>query len=362
MFHVKHSTSRPGPRRETLCTSPMSCTDVYRRPRSGRLGSARSTAEKTVDGRDPLSVNLGRVSTPALSALPVRPLTLRDLPACTSLAYDRGWSPEEHKWRLLLAAGHGVGVDAPDGRGLLGACTLTDFGPHEAPAFTAIGMMLIADRYAGRGFGRRLLEHVVQYSERVPLTLYASGSLLPLARKLGFTSAGRAASCHRPPHRSGRPPGEARAHPLSRPGRGPPRILQLDAEVFGTDRTPLIARLPAFADRFLVAEEDGELTGFAARWPEHRYRGRRPARRPRHPHRPGPDHGPGRGKHPSAPGGRRRPAHRAAGVAGRARDAGGRHQRADDPRPARPARRLDQAVRPPHRGRGLRAPGRRGNM
>ncbi len=79
------------------------------------------------------------MSTPALSALPVRPLTLRDLPACTSLAYDRGWSPEEHKWRLLLAAGHGVGVDAPDGRGLLGACTLTDFGPHEAPAFTAIG-------------------------------------------------------------------------------------------------------------------------------------------------------------------------------------------------------------------------------
>ncbi|MFD8121168.1 hypothetical protein ACFV3T_08700 [Streptomyces albidoflavus] len=46
-----------------------------------------------------------------------------------------------------------------------------------------------------------------------------------------------------------------------------PRILQLDAAVFGTDRTPLIARLPAFADRFLVAEEDGELTGFAARWP-----------------------------------------------------------------------------------------------
>ncbi|MEU6436366.1 GNAT family N-acetyltransferase [Streptomyces albidoflavus] len=207
------------------------------------------------------------MSTPALSALPVRPLTLRDLPACTSLAYDRGWSPEEHKWRLLLAAGHGVGVDAPDGRGLLGACTLTDFGPHEAPAFTAIGMMLIADRYAGRGFGRRLLEHVVQYSERVPLTLYASGSLLPLARKLGFTSVGRAAAA------TGRLTGPTALPERPRLTLSParagdlPRILQLDAEVFGTDRTPLIARLPAFADRFLVAEEDGELTGFAARWP-----------------------------------------------------------------------------------------------
>ncbi|MFD4986027.1 GNAT family N-acetyltransferase [Streptomyces sp. NPDC058372] len=207
------------------------------------------------------------MSTPALSALPVRPLTLRDLPACTSLAYDRGWSPEEHKWRLLLAAGHGVGIDAPDGRGLLGACTLTDFGPQEAPAFTAVGMVLIADRYAGRGFGRRLMEHVIEYSGSIPLTLYATSSGLPLYRKLGFTSVGQAATVtgrfSAPTALPGSP-----ALSLSRARAGDlPRILQLDAEVFGTDRTPLIARLPAFADRFLVAEEDGELTGFAARWP-----------------------------------------------------------------------------------------------
>lgn len=206
------------------------------------------------------------MSTPALSALPVRPLTLRDLSACTSLAHDRGWSPEEHKWRLLLAAGHGVGIDAPDGRGLLGACTLTDFGPHEAPAFTAVGMMLIADRYAGRGFGRRLLEHVIEYSGSIPLTLYAPGSGAPLCRKLGFRPVGQAATV------TGRFTGPALpgwpALSVSPARAGDlPRILRLDAEVFGTDRTPLIARLPAFADRFLVAEEDGELTGFAARWP-----------------------------------------------------------------------------------------------
>ncbi|WP_436737753.1 GNAT family N-acetyltransferase [Streptomyces sp. BBFR102] len=207
------------------------------------------------------------MSTPALPALPIRPLTLRDLPACMSLAYDRGWSPQEHTWRLLLAAGHGVGVDAPDGRGLLGACTLTDFGPHEAPVFTAIGMVLIADRYAGRRFGRRLLEHVIHHSGSVPLTLYASAGVLPLYRRLGFASVGRAAAATGHLTAAGAVPdlpgltlSPARARDL-------PRILHLDAEVFGTDRTPLITRLPAFADRFLVAEEDGELTGFAARWP-----------------------------------------------------------------------------------------------
>jgi len=37
--------------------------------------------------------------------------------------------------------------------------------------------------------------------------------------------------------------------------------------VFGADRTPVITRLPAFADRLRVAEEDGRLIGYAAAWP-----------------------------------------------------------------------------------------------
>jgi len=46
-----------------------------------------------------------------------------------------------------------------------------------------------------------------------------------------------------------------------------PAILRLDEEVFGADRTPVITRLPAFADRLRVAEEDGRLIGYAAAWP-----------------------------------------------------------------------------------------------
>ena len=46
-----------------------------------------------------------------------------------------------------------------------------------------------------------------------------------------------------------------------------PRILRLDTEVFGQDRTHVITRLPAFADQLRVAEDSAGLTGFAAAWP-----------------------------------------------------------------------------------------------
>lgn len=44
-------------------------------------------------------------------------------------------------------------------------------------------------------------------------------------------------------------------------------LVRLDLPVFGADRTHLLARLPAFSDRIQVAEEDGELVGYAALWP-----------------------------------------------------------------------------------------------
>jgi hypothetical protein len=44
-------------------------------------------------------------------------------------------------------------------------------------------------------------------------------------------------------------------------------VVRFDEEVFGADRTHIVARLPAFADQLRVAEADGRITGFAAAWP-----------------------------------------------------------------------------------------------
>ncbi|MEU9372358.1 GNAT family N-acetyltransferase [Streptomyces sp. NPDC048255] len=205
---------------------------------------------------------------PDLTALPIRALTPEDLRHCADLSEDRGWPREDHKWRLLLAAGSGYGMDAPDGRGLAAACVVTRYGQtHAGPELAAIGMVLVAERYARRGLGRRLMTHVCDdVLKGVPLTLHATPYGRPLYEELGFETTGRAEmliGTFRPDPAASVSDGvrPATAEDLS-------RIVRLDTEVFGTDRTHMITRLPAFADRLLVAEDAaGSLTGYAALWP-----------------------------------------------------------------------------------------------
>lgn len=212
------------------------------------------------------------VTPPHITDLPIRALSVDDLRRCADLSEDRGWPREDHKWGLLLAAGKGYGVDAPDGRGLAAACVVTSYGHTQAgPELAAIGMVLVADRYARQGLGRRLMRHVCDdVLKGVPLTLHATPHGRPLYEELGFDTTGRAEmlkGVFRPKVTPGTPD-TRRIRPAT--AEDLPRILRLDAEVFGTDRTHMIIRLPAFADRLIVAEDpsgDGTLTGYAAAWP-----------------------------------------------------------------------------------------------
>ncbi|MFI8088966.1 GNAT family N-acetyltransferase [Streptomyces sp. NPDC086080] len=201
--------------------------------------------------------------TPSPESSPIRRLTLRDLTACADLSEDRGWPREEHKWALLLAAGKGYGIDHPDG-GLVTACVVTEYGPQRQPALAAVGMVLVAERYARRGIGRRLMRHVVSAVGTTPLTLHATPSGRPLYEELGFKVIGRAEML-----RGHLLPTGSRQAIATRPATAGdlPAILRLDEEVFGADRTHIVTRLPAFADQLRVAEEDGRLIGYAAAWP-----------------------------------------------------------------------------------------------
>ncbi|MEW1644468.1 GNAT family N-acetyltransferase [Streptomyces sp. NPDC091219] len=201
--------------------------------------------------------------TPSLSALPIRRLTLRDRLACADLSEDRGWPREEHKWGFLLSAGKGYGIDAPEG-GLLAACVVTEYGPQDRPDLAAIGMVLVAERYARQGMGRRLMRHVVSLMGTTPLTLHATSSGRPLYEELGFKATGRAETVRG--HFTWAGP-ESPIATRAATAEDLTGILRLDETVFGTDRTPLITRLPAFADQLRVAEENGRIIGYAAAWP-----------------------------------------------------------------------------------------------
>ncbi len=213
--------------------------------------------------RHPPSYSLTCVSTPSPAALPIRPLTRHDLTACADLSENRGWQREEHKWGLLLSAGKGFGIDDPDG-GLIAACVVTEYGPPARPGLHAVGMVLVAERHARQGIGRRLMRHIVSVAGTTPLTLYATPSGRPLYEELGFKVTGMSEMV------LGRfVPEERPGGPVTRPASADDLagILRLDEEVFGVDRTPLITRLPAFADHLRVAEDDGRIIGYAAAWP-----------------------------------------------------------------------------------------------
>ncbi|MFI7408239.1 GNAT family N-acetyltransferase [Streptomyces sp. NPDC049627] len=201
--------------------------------------------------------------TPSLAALPIRRLTPRDLTACADLSEDRGWPREEHKWGFLLTAGKGYGIDDPDG-GLVSACVVTAYGPQNRPDLGAIGMVLVAERHARRGVGRRLMRHVISAMGTTPLTLHATPNGQPLYEELGFKTTGRAEMVrgHFTTGGSG-----SRVTTRAATAEDLTAILRLDEEVFGTDRTHIITRLPAFTDQLRVAEENGRIIGYAGAWP-----------------------------------------------------------------------------------------------
>ncbi|MFE7953905.1 GNAT family N-acetyltransferase [Streptomyces sp. NPDC057413] len=201
--------------------------------------------------------------TVSLAALPIRRLTLRDLDACANLSENRGWPREEHKWGFLLSAGTGYGIDDPDG-GLVSACVVTEYGTRERPALAAIGMVLVAERHARQGVGRRMMRHILAQQGTTPLTLHATPNGRPLYEELGFKTTGRAEML-----RGHLTADDAEVAVATRAATAEdlPAILRLDEEVFGADRTHIVTRLPAFADQLRVAEEDGRIIGYAAAWP-----------------------------------------------------------------------------------------------
>ncbi|MFD8063536.1 GNAT family N-acetyltransferase [Streptomyces cyaneofuscatus] len=192
--------------------------------------------------------------------LPVRRLTRGDLVSCADLSEDRGWPRDEHRWGLLLSAGTGYGIAEPAGTGLVAACVVTSYGPRLA----AVGMMLVAARHARQGIARRLMRHVMEETGSTPLALYATPEGQGLYEEFGFAQVGRTERVLGRFRAEDRP-----AAVTTRPAAADDlqAMVRLDLTVFGIDRTHLIARLPAFSDRLRVAEEDGELTGYAALWP-----------------------------------------------------------------------------------------------
>ncbi|ONI92537.1 GNAT family N-acetyltransferase [Saccharothrix sp. ALI-22-I] len=176
-------------------------------------------------------------------------LTPEDLPACVRLAADRQWPEEPDKWAFLLRVGTGFGLF--DGGELVGTTIATRFGDEHA----AISMVLVAPGHGGRGLGRRLMEHALEFAATPVVSLHATSYGKPLYEKLGFRSVGLVTA------HIGAFDGTASG--TSRPVEDGDRakVVAVDAEVFGADRSAMWGALFGFASQVRVADD-----GFAAVW------------------------------------------------------------------------------------------------
>jgi GNAT superfamily N-acetyltransferase len=187
---------------------------------------------------------------------PIRRLGPQDLTHCVALSIDRGWSPEEAKWALLLEEAEAFGVDAPDG-GLAGSVVLARYDPGLA----SVGMMLVAGRYGRRGLGRALMTHLLAQAGTATVTLFATDAGKPLYAKLGFRVVRRSAAFVGGFRQSAAANGKRGG---SRPATEADMaaILEFDKAAFGADRGYLLRRLPGFAERLRVLETgDGSPDG-----------------------------------------------------------------------------------------------------
>ncbi|MFI6322637.1 GNAT family N-acetyltransferase [Nonomuraea sp. NPDC050556] len=185
----------------------------------------------------------------------VRRLTLDDLPACTALAKDRDWQPEDRKWRLLFDLGEVYGIDAEDGDGLAATNVVTFYGPERA----VISMVLTASRYGRRGLGRQLMDHVLSRAQGAVVSLSATEYGRPLYEKHGFKTVGTMVT-----HKgffTGRPSGTTRvADDLG-------AVIAYDTPRFGADRSKVL--LSGYHQQIRVASDGDRITGFGGMWRAH---------------------------------------------------------------------------------------------
>ncbi len=190
--------------------------------------------------------------------LPVRRLTLADLPACTELAVDRGWAPQERSWRLMFAVSDVYGVQDRAG-GLAGTVVLTRYGRDLA----AIGMLLVATRHARQGLGRRLMNYALGLADGRVVFLFATDLGRPLYAQLGFELVGtstRYIGMFSPD--SDRP--DAQIYGVRPAGADVAGLAAADQAAFGADRSRVLAELVTVADRFVECGEP--VAGYGAAW------------------------------------------------------------------------------------------------
>ena len=186
----------------------------------------------------------------------LRTMTTADVPAGMRLKDLAGWNQTPADWRRFLEnSPRGCFVAEVEEQVVGTAATIV----YEE-RFAWIGMVLVDPEFRGRGIGSRLLEKAVEHLDASgvrTLKLDATPQGRPIYERLGFESEYEIERwlLKRPLPETTAAPGP---DPVSND------VLQLDREIFGADRSPLLRSLAIDAPGFALAtEQHGKIAGYA---------------------------------------------------------------------------------------------------
>jgi GNAT superfamily N-acetyltransferase len=190
-------------------------------------------------------------------SMQMRLMDVDDIPDGMRLKEFAGWNQTPADWeRFLLACPLGCFVAESD-HYVVGSVTTIVYEQK----FAWIGMVLVDPAYRGRGIGTQLLEKAIEYVDSIgvpTLKLDATPQGRPIYEKLGFVSEYDIErwTLHREPGSLASLP------PTTLPDFD--KILEMDREVFGADRSELIRSIHLDAPDFTLAVKlHGELAGYA---------------------------------------------------------------------------------------------------
>jgi len=192
----------------------------------------------------------------------MRTMTTNDIAAGVRLNRVAGWNQSAADWeRFLRISPEGCFVAAVDGA-VLGTVTTISFEKR----FAWVGMVLVEPEHRGKGIGTKLLQAAIDYLDRagIPtIKLDATPQGKPLYEKSGFVSEFEIERWIL---------GSAKPHVNTAASAGneeiSPAVLEsishADRDVFGADRSCLLASLHDEASEFTMTSRSGSaLVGYA---------------------------------------------------------------------------------------------------
>jgi len=187
----------------------------------------------------------------------LRVMTASDIPAAVCLKDTAGWNQTALDWqRFLVADPEGSFVAERDGKVIGTSATITFAGK-----LAWVGMVIVDAEFRGQGIGKTLLKRAIDYLDgrRIAcMKLDATPQGRPLYEKLGFRPEYDVErwllrrDLGSSPEKHSRAPADLDA------------VLQLDAEIFGADRSLLLRSVAQHdPELFVVSKKDGEIAGYA---------------------------------------------------------------------------------------------------